>query len=254
MAGLPDRVAAQLTYYESNKRVSYGVLTESTAKALNDLNEFDVDEEAGEVYFTARNVTAVAPGILKEVEEIAKLDTETNYSTEAGRKKLVGLIRDVLKTHQRTRAGFLFGIRNVSAPEFFSKAIDEQGNVVDRNYTQDEFDRMAMTPKQYREYRRVITEIKNQYLGRPMAEAEESENVTTAEALQEGYESGTLRGQDILIPKKAAEERRAQKAKEDARKQKLDTYRGSSSSPNRSRMSDMETTIQTFQAMGIPFQ
>ena len=86
-AGLLPEASVQLERYASNKRVPINIMAGALATSLNDLNKFKADEEDNEVYFTAGNVTAVAPGIMPEVEEIAKLDPETDYTTKDGQKE-----------------------------------------------------------------------------------------------------------------------------------------------------------------------
>lgn len=250
-AGLLPEASVQLERYASNKRVPINIMAGALATSLNDLNKFKADEEDNEVYFTAGNVTAVAPGIMREVEEIAKLDPETDYTTKDGQRKLVGLVRDVLILHQKTEKGFLYGIRNVSAPEFFAKAIDAQGNVVDTRYTQEEFDKMAMTPAQYRVYRRGIEGIKARYLERPMSTVDMGEIGYSEAAQRQGWEMDEVRGKSVLVPGKAAREKREAEAKAKDGEEKLNSYRGKVRPRNGT--PEIEATLQTFQMMQIPF-
>lgn len=250
-AGLLPEASVQLERYASNKRVPINILAGALATSLNDLNKFKADEEDNEVYFTAGNVTAVAPGIMREVEEIAKLDPETDYTTKDGQRKLVGLVRDVLILHQKTEKGFLYGIRNVSAPEFFAKAIDAQGNVVDTRYTQEEFDKMAMTPAQYQRYRRGIEGIKARYLERPMSTVDMGDIGYSEAAQRQGWEMDEVRGKSVLVPGKAAREKREAEAKAKDGEEKLNSYRGKVRPRNGT--PEIEATLQTFQMMQIPF-
>jgi len=250
-AGLLPEASVQLERYASNRRVPINIMAGALATSLNDLNKFKADEEDNEVYFTAGNVTAVAPGIMREVEEIAKLDPETDYTTKDGQRKLVGLVRDVLILHQKTEKGFLYGLRNVSAPEFFAKAIDAQGNVVDTRYTQEEFDKMAMTPAQYRRYRRGIEGIKARYLERPMSTVDMGEIGYSEAAQRQGWEMDEVRGKSVLVPGKAAREKREAEAKAKDVEEKLNSYRGKDRPRNRT--PEIEATLQTFQMMQIPF-
>lgn len=212
IAGLPPEAEARLELYNSNRRVPLDILSRSAATALNELNGFEPDEENRRVWFTERNVTAVIPGILTEVENLAKLDPKTDYSTKDGQKQLTGLLREVLIAHQRAEPGF-WGVKDVAAPEFFAKAIDRNGEIIDRDYTQDEFDRMSMTPKQYRAYRKAIEEIKSRYLERPMAMTDPGEEEYTAEAVGKGYGVEERRGKAFLVPPKEHERREKEKTR-----------------------------------------
>lgn len=110
---------------------------------------------------------------------------------------------------------------------------------------------MAMTPAQYRVYRRGIEGIKARYLERPMSTVDMGEIGYSEAAQRQGWEMDEVRGKSVLVPGKAAREKREAEAKAKDVEEKLNSYRGKVRPRNGT--PEIEATLQTFQMMQIPF-
>ena len=217
-SGFGPEAVEQIRAYASTKRVPYHRAAGILAETLNELNGYEPDPDKGKVYFDQYNVIAVAPELLTELENIAKMYPDIDMDTKEGAKWMKDTLRRIILTTKRSKPGIL-GAKAVSLHDWLGQAVTKSGELRDDREGRRDFatflHRMATTVEQKRDEMDFWDMVRRASLRQPIPWQRVPAGAAEAELEREGSVKTKYKLDEVYLPRKEAERRAMEKRKKD---------------------------------------
>lgn len=217
-SGFGPEAVEQIRAYASTKRVPYHRAAGILAETLNELNGYEPDPDKGKVYFDQYNVTAVAPELLTELENIAAMNPDIDMDTKEGAKWMKDTLRGIIRNTMRSKPGFT-GAKAVSLHEWLGQAVTKSGELRDDREGRRDYasfmHRMATTVEQKRREMDYRGMVRRASLGQPASWQRVPASAAAAELEREGSVKTKYKLDEVYLPREEVERRAMEKRRKD---------------------------------------
>jgi hypothetical protein len=217
-SGFGPEAVVQIMAYASTKRVPYHRAAGILAETLNELNGYEPDPDKGKVYFDQYNVTAVAPELLTELENIAAMNPDIDMDTKEGAKWMKDTLRGIILNTKRSKPG-ITGAKAVSLHHWLGQAVTKSGELRDDREGRRDYatflHQLATTVEQKRGEMDYRDMVRRASLGQPASWQRVPAGAAEAELEREGSVKTKYKLDEVYLPREEVERRAMEKRKKE---------------------------------------